>query len=1486
MPGHVPKGQHEPIFGALQQLKPDIRRKKYMKKRLLSAALALAMVLTLLPVSAFAADQPSVGSSTLNPASDFATTNPTVTYYKQDAISPSTGLSNAPGWYFHETANGKNVYHNVTAGVISGLSESGTWYSEPWNSLDSWKTTSFTLVANFTLGLRLAMSSYTINLHGSTLDMTSASIGDNCTSLTIQDTATVTGAPNGTVTFPTAGLAVAGKNHSFSLKATNVNITNGVNMVSGPDATYTHSVTLDNSILTGNVTLDGTATDKTSSQQTLTLNNASSITGTVLLKGDRSTITLNANSLGRGSSIVGAVEIDGDNSTLTMNTGAAITGDPAVTLDGNGSTLEVKGGSVNGLSIMKGYGTKVNVSGAGEMDQINLNASMVTAVNKNQTAPAVTHTGTGTIGPIIGNANGALETANVISITGKGHVANGSQFSNATITVTDSHMGTITQFDKGSLKVTGTQNVTQSASVGAISGMGVTGTKTGKIDITVSGTNVVMNGMTAVASNVNPININLSGDTNKYLGTSPVPNITGKAGGTVQISGGRFSATLTDGAHDGYLPSSLLFEIQDLNAAANGTAARFIYVDTIQKAQQIQGGDDAKYRVGWRDGYAGTAHNLTLKIGDKAELIIRANEGKVLPLPTSLSGRNNIKTWTNNDDPTDTYTAGMTYTMGNDDMTLNALDVDLDVTEITDITVVSPAGVTATLNKSSKSIALSGVVDFTSAQVDVVLNVKTSNAKETKVTVTYTRALNTTVFSGVGSPTNGLEIKGSGELEVPGGARYTATSSFTDLNKALKVGGMTGNTTAVHVTVNVPGWNNEQKTITKNALEGFTNVRIDPTATANFSGSNAIWGAVNKVMASTNSRVSSLLTTANTNYCKQILNITNPTATQVQNQGIFTTIWIYAYLDVRVKTINDGLMTADLVPSYKLIAGTATPPTKAQLAELERVTTTLKVTSSCALAQDLTSLGTLTGTAGTVTFNLGAWTPYTAPAAPVAHQDGKYAYEYASGKFTVTHISTTNGLGAFIFNSTKPLVELYRHNGTAHAKVDSYDDLQAAANDTKYVNTTAPSTLKEDVVQVYSGYDGPTAISLSGERRVFIIKTASGVKPVSITNSQADGWQLDNNATNTEYKVQLFRNTAAQPTEKPVAITVATAANGLATANVSKADYGDTVTITVKPNAGYGLSTLTIRTNTGANVAYQSTTTNVFTFKVPENVTSITVTPAFAVSSTATISVTDTVNGLATTNAANNRAAGGSTVTVTTRPFNGYRTSAVTAVSNTGAAVAVTRVAENTYTFVVPIAATSVVITPTFTASGHPFTDVADGQWYSDAVSFGYRHGMFTGYNGSTTRFAGMERLTRAELVQILYRLSGEPATTSNSGFSDVNSNAWYARAITWATRNNIVRGGDNNRFYPLNYVTREELAQMLYSYNSFRGGSTGLTGNLSRFTDANRVHAYHLTAMQWAVGNSVVQGTGSQLNPGGTATRYEAATMLMRYGQSFMGLT
>lgn len=1451
-----------------------------MKKRLLSAALALAMVLTLLPVSAFAANDEATAQA------NGLKSGATVAYYEANA---DLGIA-AAGWYFKYRATGetKDTYFRITDGVIATASTtpgvtatSGAWYKDFAYNGDAYnqdanhnlKFNSFTLLNDVSLTGTLTQN-ITVDLNGHTLTFASTAIDFTKTStVTLYDNQYIAGrsAKQGSV----ASDPFKGTDDSaFTLNACGADV--GEVSLTGY---ATHSVKLYNGAKAGPITLQGRVVNKTDYAQTLELTE-SSVSGAVGLTGDGSTITLNPNSAGtKGSTINGgAITLTGSNSNLTLNalSNVAPTGS-SVTVDGNNSQINVKGGAIYGTSTIKGYGTQVNVSGAGATGQLVLDASMVT--DKAAAAPKVIHTGTGNIGPIIANKNGAIENPNVISITGKGHVTGTSKFSNATITVTDSHINAIDQFEKGTLTVSGTNTVSQSANIGVISGIGHATDRTGKVDIKVSGYNVLFTGnIQAVNDNANPINLDLSGDTNKYLGTTnPVPNDNMRAGGTVSITGGTFGASIKEAKDDGtgytkYLPSSLLFEIVEK------TPKTYTYVDTIQKAQQIQGGDDTKFVVGWRDGYEGTAHDLTFKIGDKTELIIKADEGKVLPLPTELSGRKDIKTWTleNTGDPkVESFDAGMSITMRTADMTLNALDVDLSVTEITDITAITPAGVTATLNKSSKTVTLSGVVDFNAAQIDVMLKVKTSNARETYVNATYTKALNTTVFTAVaptGAPSadkNGLTIYGSGQLEVPGGARYSVTSNFTAQNKALKVGGMTNaNTTGVQATINVAGWNTEEKNRTSTALE--------TGATADFKGSNAIWGAINKVVAANNNSTTSMLTTANTEYVKEIKKIKNPTATQVQNLGIFTTVWVYAYLDVRVSTINDGLMKADLVPSYKLVAGTATEPKLAQLNGLK----TKKVTDDCALIRDLTSLGNLTGTAGTVTFKLGAWTPYTAPAAPVAHQDSKYAYELDAGVFTVTHIAASNGLGTFVIDGKKPLVELQRYDTTnsKYETVDNYDDLESAANDTKYV---ADKT-KPDIVQVSSGYTGPTAIRLSGERRTFTIKTASGVKPVSITNTQTDGWKLDNNSTNTEYTVQVLKDTVkpTTPTQKPIAISVASVTGGSASLSASRADEGETITVTLTPAANYRVGGVTVTAavknsttgvTTNTTVSTTAASANSWRFVVPTGATSVTVTPSFVkVNTNATVTVSNpAVGGTATTSAGNSQVAPGTPVSVTVSPATGYRTMGIYVTNATA-----TRTGANTFSFIVPSGVTNVVVTPRFDRNnGTLFEDVWSTDYFSNAVGWAVGRGITNG-DGSVYRFGTGKSCTREDMVTFLWRNAGSPIVTGVSNpFWDVQVGSYYYNAVMWAVKNGITKGVSANQFGVGRAVTRGEAVTFLYRAAGEPAASTN-----SGFYDVPSSE-YYAKAVSWAVGKGITNGDGStvKFSPNGYCLREQIVTFMYR---------
>ena len=182
-----------------------------------------------------------------------------------------------------------------------------------------------------------------------------------------------------------------------------------------------------------------------------------------------------------------------------------------------------------------------------------------------------------------------------------------------------------------------------------------------------------------------------------------------------------------------------------------------------------------------------------------------------------------------------------------------------------------------------------------------------------------------------------------------------------------------------------------------------------------------------------------------------------------------------------------------------------------------------------------------------------------------------------------------------------------------------------------------------------------------------------------------------------------------------------------------------------------------------------------------------------------------------------------------------------------------------------------------------PFTDVAADAWYADAVAYAVEHGLMNGTSAST--FSPLMTTDRAMIVTILYRLEGEPAVTGTSAFSDVADGQWYTDAVIWAADNGIVTGYDTGAFGPSDTVTREQMAAILYRYASYKGYDVTASADLSGYADQAQISAYALTAMQWANAEGLITGTSdSTLTPGGSATRAEAATILMRFAQSTEG--
>ncbi len=180
--------------------------------------------------------------------------------------------------------------------------------------------------------------------------------------------------------------------------------------------------------------------------------------------------------------------------------------------------------------------------------------------------------------------------------------------------------------------------------------------------------------------------------------------------------------------------------------------------------------------------------------------------------------------------------------------------------------------------------------------------------------------------------------------------------------------------------------------------------------------------------------------------------------------------------------------------------------------------------------------------------------------------------------------------------------------------------------------------------------------------------------------------------------------------------------------------------------------------------------------------------------------------------------------------------------------------------------------------SATPFTDVAAGAWYADAVQYVYEKGMMTGT--SATSFSPDKTTTRGMIVTMLHRLENEPSATA-SDFTDVAAGAYYADAVAWAAANGVVNGISKTAFAPETAITREQMAAILYRYAQLKGYdvSVGEDTNILSYTDAGQISEYAIPAMQWACGAGLIQGnTAATLNPKGNATRAEVATILMRF--------
>ena len=430
-------------------------------------------------------------------------------------------------------------------------------------------------------------------------------------------------------------------------------------------------------------------------------------------------------------------------------------------------------------------------------------------------------------------------------------------------------------------------------------------------------------------------------------------------------------------------------------------------------------------------------------------------------------------------------------------------------------------------------------------------------------------------------------------------------------------------------------------------------------------------------------------------------------------------------------------------------------------------------------------------------------------------------------------------------------------------------------------------------------YDGTTAAPTDLELKLYDVLTGDDVS-VTCDSIAFDTAEVGDNRLITATGISLSGNDAKYYV---LSNTTATTSGSISkatltltlTADPAELSGGGTVALTLTGNlprdvtVKVACSDDAIQVNPGENNTWTATLPNQteeYTFAATSGSNNYTV-----AGGTCTVSVTQQVppanpnyrvdiptpeHGTVTADPAAAKA--GETVSLTPTPEEGYEVGEVTVTDRFGDTVEVTENADGTYTFTMPSGQVSVNVTfVEATPEPLPFTDVAEGDWFHDAVRYAYENGLMDGVGDG--QFAPNATTNRAMVVTILYRLAGEPAVSGDVGFTDAAPGQWYTNAVAWAAQKGIVNGISDTEFAPSGDLTREQLATVLYRYAESMGYDVSAQADLSGFPDAGDIQSYATEALSWAVAEGLLQGfEDDSLRPGGTATRAQIATILMRF--------
>ena len=1351
-----------------------------MKKRLLSAALALAMVLTMLPLSAFAYtyDSPEPKGDGTETVAYLEYGNANHLYSKQGA---SDNTFPGPGWYVTinvpadnaDPSNkkpAKTVYYQVPDGVSVG----GKYYTVA-NAINatapSSSSVSNTTIYNWSFPTD-GSTAYKTGLKGAVIVIGGTITIDavNASSLTVDicgGSVTISQTNTGTSTTKLTSLTI---NNSLYAKTKAKGSLTMTSLDKLTNLTLNYVKVTDAISLTSKVVSNNAAQNNGGQAHTLTLKGAEVGAITLDGKGTNSpTATHAAQRLDVTSSSVGAITVKGVNNTVTLNEVKNSTTAPAVTIEGTGGSLNVRGGSVLGAVTVKSGADKETTA-----------------------APSSITVETGsTVGNISSAQGGDLATGrNTITIGGTSGAITAK---NSTVNVNGGHTGNIT-LTTGAVSVSGNR-----ASVGDVE-------LAHDATFNLTGTNCTVGALKVASAGATPatITFNVPNDPSNTLGST-----------ATSISSDYTKKTVKGGTWIKEVPAanldaSLAYQLEK----TVGGAKTYTYYTSEQLGDAIleQGTD--------------TANNVLTKIGDSGtnkktvsfmngsmlwgEMSISADV--VIPkLPTQM---NNIKTpyWS---DGKFSNLAG-SYSVPSGGATLNAGGgvVSTDVTKLNDVKITTGSGASTISIKAAlagSAIVLSGAVESGDTKFDLELETdavtvdKTNPADPKEVPVTiklsviFDPSTKTLTIANPGTQDlgNGVIIENTFQaIKLSNGSRYTFDGKgLVVRTEQIKVAGLDKDTypadkgistNGIEVIVSAPGYTATQ------ALKDQVISLINGTGAAvDWTKSPAVQRAVNAALATITDKTVEGYINAATARARSDHRLASGKDTAYQSTN--TQTWLVPYLEVNVtnylpNAYNPSL-TATLTLKWRVevIPGSVTPtaPAAKEAANVANAKGTFIAKQGTALVLDGDLTGTETKDVGIeITFKSGLG---STTLDKFAHQADTYDYEIKNDKFTVTHAVNGN-LGKFVLDTVKPLIVL----GT---KTNS-NTMDTSETMTYFSTLQAAVDAAEDgkMIEINSNYKGSTTINMTGKARTIYIQ-ANG-KNVVVAN--ASGGMVENNEKGSFYTIKLNRDNTVTAN---AVVSVGSASNGSASVDTTIAKPGSSVSGKYTANSGYKAGSFTATAQPGNKSVSVSVSANgTFSFTVPSDATSVTVTPSFVLD-----------NGLPFTDVANNAWYFTAVKYCYDTTNNGYRLmegdSAATFAPN----------GSFTRAHMVQIL-WNMKGRPTPRTTANPFRDMSSSNWYYSAVLWAYENGYAKGYPDGT--FKPGQAVTRQEMVQFLYQASGSPSGSGNlSYYSDgYTANNWAQPALRWATGLGILSGQNSaslgNTLAPRAVAKRCEVAVTVMNFD------------------------------------------------------------------------